>query len=360
MPSKILIVDDEPFNLDLLEQELMEYDYVLERAVDGVDALEKTDSFNPDLILLDYMMPKMSGLEVVKQLRENDKYKGIPVILLTAKATQEDKIAGLDAGADDYVTKPFDSFELLARVRAMLRIKQLHDTLDEWNRTLADKVNQQVGEIERMNRLKRYLSPQIAETILSADENLFKTHRREITIVFLDLRGFTAFSDNAEPEEVMDFLRDYHAEMGKLVFKFEGTLERFMGDGIVVIFNDPIRCENHAQKAVLMTLEMRDRVKELRTAWLKKGFDLDLGVGLAVGYATLGTVGFEGRMDYGTVGNLPNLAARLCAEARGGQILTDQKTMTKIEELFEAEPLPELQLKGISRPVVAYNIIKAK
>ena len=360
MPNKILIVDDEPFNLDLLEQELMEYEYVIERAVDGVDALEKTDSFGPDLILLDYMMPKMSGLEVVKQLRANEKHKAIPVILLTAKASQEDKIAGLDAGADDYVTKPFDSFELLARVRAMLRIKDLHDQLDEWNRTLADKVQQQVSELERMNRLKRYLSPQIAETILADEENLFKTHRREITIVFLDLRGFTAFSDSAEPEEVMDFLRDYHAEMGKLIFKFAATLERFMGDGIVVIFNDPIRCENHVQKAVEMALEMRDRVKELRTAWLKKGFDLDLGVGLAAGYATLGTVGFEGRMDYGTVGNLPNLAARLCAEARGGQIITDQKTMTKIEELFEAEGLPELQLKGINRAVVAFNIVKAK
>jgi len=360
MPNKILIVDDEPFNLDLLEQELMEYDYVLERAVDGVDALEKTESFGPDLILLDYMMPKMSGLAVVKQLRANDKHKGIPVILLTAKATLEDKIAGLDAGADDYVTKPFDSFELLARVRAMLRIKDLHDQLEVWNRTLAEKVQQQVGELERMNRLKRYLSPQIAETILADDENLFKTHRREITIVFLDLRGFTAFSDSAEPEEVMDFLRDYHAEMGKLVFKFEGTLERFMGDGIVVIFNDPIRCENHVQKAIEMSLDMRDRVKELRIAWLKKGFDLDLGVGLAAGYTTLGTVGFEGRMDYGTVGNLPNLAARLCAEAKGGQILTDQKTMSKIEDRFETELLPEFQLKGISRPVVAYNIVKAK
>jgi len=293
-------------------------------------------------------------------LRANDKYKGVPVILLTAKATLEDKIAGLDAGADDYVTKPFDSFELLARVRAMLRIKELHDRLDEWNRTLAEKVQQQVGELERMNRLKRYLSPQIAETILADEENLFKTHRREITIVFLDLRGFTAFSDSAEPEEVMDFLRDYHAEMGKLVFKFEGTLERFMGDGIVVIFNDPIRCENHVQKAIEMSLEMRDRVKELRIAWLKKGFDLDLGVGLAAGYTTLGTVGFEGRMDYGTVGNLPNLAARLCAEAKGGQILTDQKTVSKIEDRFETELLPELQLKGISRPVVAYNITKAK
>jgi class 3 adenylate cyclase len=360
MPNKILIVDDEPFNLDLLEQELAEYDYVMERATDGVEALEKTATFHPDIILLDYMMPKMNGLEVVKQLRASEQHKAIPVILLTAKATQEDKIRGLDAGADDYVTKPFDSFELLARVRAMLRIKQMHDTLDEWNRTLADKVKQQVGELERMARLKRYLSPQIAEKILGDDDNLFKTHRREITIVFLDLRGFTAFSDNSEPEEVMDFLRHYHAEMGRLVFKFDGTLERFVGDGIVVIFNDPIPCEDHVNKAARMAVEMRDRVKELRTAWRKKGYDLDLGVGFAAGYTTLGTIGFEGRMDYGTVGNLPNLAARLCAEAKGGQILTDQKTMSRLEEEFDAEPIQELNLKGINRPVAAFNVIALK
>jgi class 3 adenylate cyclase len=360
MPNKILIVDDEPFNLDLLEQELMDYDYVIERAADGVQALEKTDSFNPDVILLDYMMPKMNGLEVVKRLRENATHKGIPVILLTAKATQEDKIAGLDAGADDYVTKPFDSFELLARVRAMMRIKGMHDALEEWNRTLADKVNQQVKELQRMERLKRYLSPQIAETILGNEADLFKTHRREITVVFLDLRGFTAFSDNAEPEEVMDVLRHYHAEMGQLVFKYEGTLERFMGDGIVVIFNDPILCENHVQRAAQMAIEMRDRVKDLRAAWLKKGYDLDLGVGLAAGYATLGTVGFESRMDYGTIGNVPNLAARMCAEAKGGQILTDRKTMSKLEDNFAAEPLEELHLKGISRPIMAFNIVNAK
>jgi adenylate cyclase len=360
MPSKILIVDDEPFNLDLLEQELADYDYAIERASDGVEAVEKTETFRPDVILLDYMMPKMNGLEVVKRLRASEQHKAIPVILLTAKATQEDKIAGLDAGADDYVTKPFDSFELLARVRAMLRIKQMHDTLDEWNRTLADKVKQQVGELERMARLKRYLSPQIAEKILGDDDNLFKTHRREITIVFLDLRGFTAFSDNSEPEEVMDFLRHYHAEMGKLVFKFDGTLERFVGDGIVVIFNDPIPCEDHVNKAARMAVEMRDRVKELRTAWRKRGYDLDLGVGFAAGYTTLGTIGFEGRMDYGTVGNLPNLAARLCAEAKGGQILTDQKTMSRLEDAFDAEPIQELNLKGINRPVVAFNVIALK
>jgi len=360
MSKKILIVDDEPFNLDLLEQELGEYDYVIERAADGIEALEKTQSFAPDVILLDYMMPRMNGLEVVKQLRATPEHQGIPVILLTAKATQEVKVAGLDAGADDYVTKPFDSFELLARVRAMMRLKEMHDTLAEWNRTLAETVRKQVSELERMARLKRYLSPQIAETILGQDDELFRTHRREITIVFLDLRGFTAFSDSAEPEEVMEFLRHYHAEMGQLVFKFEGTLERFMGDGIVIIFNDPIPCEDHAQHATLMALEMRDRVKELRGAWLKKGYNLDLGVGIAAGYATLGTMGFEGRMDYGTVGNLPNLAARLCAEAKGGQILTDQKTMSRLEHAFEAEPIEQLSLKGIARPVLAYNILSAR
>jgi adenylate cyclase len=360
MPNKILIVDDEPFNLDLLEQELMEYEYVLERATDGIDALAKADSFSPDIILLDYMMPRMNGLEVVRALRQSERHKSVPVILLTAKATQDDKVAGLNAGADDYVTKPFDSFELLARVRAMLRIKELHDQLGEWNRTLAEKVQQQVGELKRMERLKRYLSPQIAETILEKEENLFKTHRREITVVFLDLRGFTAFSDNAEPEEVMDLLRDYHAEMGKLIFKFEGTLERFVGDGIVVIFNDPLPCEDHGRKAVSMTIEMRDRVKELRIAWTKKGYDLDLGVGLATGYATLGTIGFEGRMDYSSVGNLPNLAARMCAEAKGGQILTDQKTMSRLEEFFDSEAFEEFQLKGLSRPVRVFNIVATK
>jgi len=361
MPTKILIVDDEPFNLDLLEQELTDQGYVIERANDGAEALQKVPSFLPDLILLDYMMPKMNGIEVVKQLKQDERYKGIPVILLTAKASQEDKVRGLDAGADDYVVKPFESFELLARVRSMMRIKEMHDSLEEWNRTLEDKVKEQVHEIERMGRLKRYLSPQIAETILkSEDENLFKSHRREITVVFLDLRGFTAFSDSAEPEEIMELLRIYHAEMGKLIFEFQGTLERFAGDGIMVFFNDPIPCENHTEKAARMALEMHARVKGLRTGWLKKGYDLDLGIGLAAGYATLGNIGFEGRMDYGAVGNVTNLASRLCDEAKGGQILTNQKTFSKIEELFEAEPLEELELKGFSRPVAAFNIIKPK
>ncbi|MGH7769435.1 MAG: response regulator, partial [Candidatus Binatia bacterium] len=201
MPNKILIVDDEPFNLDLLEQELGDHHYDIERAGDGAEALDKVESFKPDLLLLDYMMPKMNGIEVLKRLRQDERHKSIPVILLTAKGSQEDKVRGLDAGADDYVVKPFDSFELLARVRAMIRLKQLHDSLEELNRSLAEKVAEQVAEIEKMGRLKRYFSPQVAETVLKKDDDsLFKTHRREITVVFLDLRGFTAFSDSAEPE----------------------------------------------------------------------------------------------------------------------------------------------------------------
>ena len=360
MPNKILIVDDEPFNLDLLEQELADQNYTIERANDGAEALDKVPSFLPDLILLDYMMPKINGLEVLKRLREDAQYESIPVILLTAKATQEDKVRGLDAGADDYVIKPFDSFELLARVRAMMRIKQMHDTLDEWNRSLTEKVKRQVDELQRVNRLKRYLSPQIAETILGEDENLFKSHRREITVVFLDLRGFTSFSDSAEPEEVMEVLRGYHAAMGKLIFDFGGTLERFAGDGIMIFFNDPIPCADHTEKAVRMSLAMQNKVEDLRGEWLKRGYELDLGIGMAAGYATLGNIGFEGRMDYGAIGNVTNLAARLCSEAKARQILTNQRTLSKIENLVEFEPLEELQLKGVSRPVAAFNIVKLK
>jgi adenylate cyclase len=360
MANKILIVDDEPFNLDLLEQELVDPGYIIERANDGVEALEKLESFDPDIILLDYMMPRMTGLEVLQRLRQDQRHKAIPVILLTAKATQEDKVRGLDAGADDYVIKPFDAVELLARVRAMLRIKSMHDTLEEWNRNLADKVKQQVAELERMNGLKRYLSPQIAETILAEDQNLFKSHRREITVVFLDLRGFTAFSDSAEPEEVMDVLRGYHAEMGKLIFRFEGTLVRFAGDGIMVFFNDPIPCADHTEKAVRMAIEMQARAQELRKAWLKQGYDLDLGIGLAAGYATIGNIGFEGRIDYDAIGNVTNLAARLCGEAKGGQILIDRKTLSKMDEFLEVETLEELHLKGFARPVPAFNIVRLK
>jgi adenylate cyclase len=242
----------------------------------------------------------------------------------------------------------------------MLQINPLK-SLEDWNRTLTEKVGQQVEIIERMSRLKRYLSPQLAESVLKSDDtDLFKCHRREITAIFLDLRGFTAFTDRAEPEEVMALLRTYYTEAGTVIGKFEGTLEYFAGDGMMVFFNDPVPCENHAEKAVRMGLEMRDRVKELRIGWLKKDYNLDLGIGFASGFAAVGNIGFKDRMTYGAVGKVINLAARLCGEAKGGQILTNQKTLSKIESLVESEPLEELRLKGFDASVSAFNIVSLK
>ena len=233
--------------------------------------------------------------------------------------------------------------------------------LQEWNRSLIEKVSQQMDLIERMNRLKRYLSPQLTDSILKGDDaNLFESHRAEITAIFLDLRGFTAFSDGVEPEEVVALLRNYHTEMGKLIFEFGGTVEHFVADGVMVFFNVPVPCDDHTEKAVRLSLAMRDKAKELRAGWLKQGYDLDLGIGLATGYAIVGNFGFEGQMDYGAVGNVTNLASRLCGAAKGGQILTDQKTLAQIENLAEAEPLEDLYLKGFVRPVRAFNIVGLK
>lgn len=262
--------------------------------------------------------------------------------MILNEKSQEDKMKGLATATNSLEVNPFGS-------------------LQDWNRHLIAKVGQQVALIERMNRLKRFLPPQIAETILNSDDaNLFKTHRREITAIFLDLRGFTAFSDSVEPEEVMALLKNYHSEMGKLILKFNGTLEHFAGDGMMVFFNDPIPCEDHAEKAVRMGVEMRDKVKDLRTEWLKNGCDLDLGIGVAAGSAVVGNIGFEGRMDYAAVGSVTNLAARLCGAAKGGQILTNQNTLSKIESLVETEPLEELHLKGFGSPVRAFNIVNLK
>lgn len=234
-------------------------------------------------------------------------------------------------------------------------------SVEDWNRSLAEKVGWQSAQIERMNRLKRYLSPQLAETILGNDEaDLFACHRREVTAVFLDLRGFTAFTDRAEPEVVMALLRTYYREAGKVILKFDGTLEYFAGDGMMIFFNDPVPCDNHAEKAVRMGLEVRDKVKELRVGWLKKHYNLDLGIGFATGFAAVGHIGFEDRMNYGAVGKVINLAARLCGEAKGGQILTNHKTLRKIKSLVEVEALEDLHLKGFDRSVSAYNIVRLK
>src|SRR5262245_14627337 len=244
---------------------------------------------------------------------------------------------------------------------ARMRTNQPLGPLEEWTYALVEKLRTNVDPLEGVRRLVRYMSPQVATAVLDCDnEGLFKIHRREITAVFLDLRGFTSFSDSVEPEDVAALLRSYHAEMGELIFKFDGTLEHFAGDGIMVFFNDPIPCEDHKERAVRMALEMRERMKDIRKEWLKNGYDLDLGIGLVAGLATVGNIGFVGRMEYGAVGNVTNLAARLCGKAKGGQILTNQKTLSNIENLVETERLGEMHLKGFVRPVVGFNILNLK
>jgi adenylate cyclase len=244
-----------------------------------------------------------------------------------------------------------------------IRPAEPYTAIKDLTRLLREKISRQFDEIGRISRLKRYISPQIVEAVINGkDGALFESHRREITVVFLDLRGFTAFTDTAEPEEVLQVLRAYHAEMGRLIFKYKGTIERFAGDGIMVFFNDPMPCADHRLRAVRMALEMQDRIKPMRSDWLKKGWDLDLGVGLVAGYAALGNVGFAERMDYGAIGSVTNLASRLCEKAKGGQILTNQKTLSEIDGLVvvDAEPLGELNLRGFARPVSTFNVTGLK
>jgi class 3 adenylate cyclase len=313
-------------------------------------------------------MPEMSGYEVCRKIRENSATAILPVIMVTALDPSEERVKGIEAGADDFLTKPINQPELLARVRSLLRIKELHDTvqvqatqLADWNRTLEQRVQEQVNQLDRVGRLKRFFSPQLAELILSGDaEDPLKTHRREITVVFLDLRGFTAFAETAEPEEVMGVLHEYHAEMGKLILEHEGTLEHFAGDGMMIFFNDPVPVANPAEGAIRMALVMRERVKELTVKWRKLGYDLDFGVGIAQGYATIGAIGFEGRWEYGAIGTVPNLAARLCGEAKPSQILVPQRLLGSVEDLVDAEPVGELSLKGFLRAVTAFNILRLK
>jgi adenylate cyclase len=360
-PARILVVDDTPVNLKLLGDLLSAKGYQVSTAASGAEALEKIDKMPPDLVLLDVMMPGMSGYEVCKKLRENPTTAVLPVVMVTALDPAQERVKGIDVGADDFLTKPINQPELLARVRSLLRVKSLWDQLGELNRTLESRVAEQVGQLERLGRLKRFFSPQLAEAIVNggADDPL-KSHRREVTVVFIDLRGFTAFAETAEPEEVMGVLREYHAAMGELILAHEGTLERFTGDGMMIFFNDPLPVPNPQERAVRMAVAMRERVDELMRGWRKRGYELDFGVGIAEGYATIGAIGFEGRWDYGAIGTVTNLAARLCGEAKPGQILISRKLHGRIEDLVAAESVGELALKGFSRPVSAYNLTALK
>jgi adenylate cyclase len=291
----------------------------------------------------------------------------LPVVLVTALDPTQERVKGLEAGADDFLNKPVNQAELMARVRSLLRIKAYQDEvqrqrleLAQWNLTLEQRVAEGVAQVERLGRLKRFFSPALAEAIVGggADDPL-KSHRREITVVFLDLRGFTAFTETADPEEVMGVLREYHAAMGRLILEHEGTLERFTGDGIMVFFNDPVPVPDAAPRAVRMALRMQSEVSRLAEGWQRRGYSLRMGVGIAMGFATIGAIGFEGRIDYGAIGTVTNLAARLCGEATGGEVLVSQRVVAALGDGFATQPAGELNLKGFQRAVPVLRIVDA-
>ena len=363
--ARVLVVDDMPANVRLLEAILEPAGFSVTSAGSGPEALERVTAEVPDIVLLDVQMAGMNGYEVCRRIRENEATALLPVVMLTSHDS-EARIDGIRAGADDFVTKPFDQQELLLRVRSLVRIKRYHDTiraqaaeLAELNHTLEARVSEQVEELARMARLRRFLSPTLAEVVMERGEAVLESHRRELAVLFGDLRGWTDFSAGTEPEEVMSVVGSYHAAMGELILNYEATVGWFAGDGLMVWFNDPIPCADPAARAVRMAVEMRAAMSALTAAWRKRGHELDFSIGVALGYATIGRIGFEGRYDYGAVGSVLNLASRLCDAAGPGQIVVSQRVLAEVEELVEAEPLGKLDLKGFGKPVEAFAIAAA-
>ncbi len=362
-PPRILIVDDNPDAVMFLRDRLARAYEVL-TAGDGEQALAVARAEQPDVVLLDIMMPRVDGIQVCRELKRDQSLPFIPIIMVTAKAESSDIVVGLEAGADEYITKPVDPDALVARVRSMLRIKALHDELDELNRTLDARVRQQVDELQRFGRLRRYLPPQVAQLIMtSGDETLLDSRRRAITVVFCDLRGYTDFAARAEPEDVIGVLNDYHKVLGELIDFYEGTLERFTGDGLMVFFNDPIEQPNPQERAVTMAVKMQEQMLERTERWREKlggSRKLGFGVGIDHGFATLGRIGFESRWDYAAIGSVTNRSARLCSIAGDGQILISEPVYTAVRDLIEVEPVGDLELKGFQDTVRVHNVLRLK
>jgi adenylate cyclase len=360
--ARLLVIDDTPQNARLLEAMLSPRGYSVAVASSGSEGLQKVRSEQPDLILLDILMPDMTGYDVCRRLREDPETRLLPVVMLTSSGDQ-DKVDAIEAGADDFIARPFNLQELLSRVRSLLRIKEYHDTIQaqaaelaEWNLTLEQRVQSQLAQLDGLDRLRRFFSAPLAEVIMSGGGQMLEPHRREVTIFFCDLRGFTAFSATAEPEDVMGALSQFYEAVGNLIVRSDATLEQFAGDSVMAIFNDPMPCEAHTAVAVRTAIAVRERMKELSHDWRLKGYDLDAGIGIAEGYATLGRVGFEGRFDYRATGTVVNLASRLCTQALAGQILLSPRAYASVTELVEVEAVGPLKLKGFHDPVQAYNV----
>jgi len=363
--ARVLVVDDTAANVRLLEQVLLLSGYEVVTASSGEEGLAKVVFAKPDIVLLDVVMPEMSGYEVCRALRANPATALLPVVMVTALDPETERVKGIEAGADDFLSKPINQPELLARVKSLLRIRALHKQVEDqaaqladWNSKLEQRVAEQMEQLERLARLKRFLSPKVADMIVAGQlDDPLATRRKEVTIMFVDLRGFTAFSENAAPEDVLAVLREYHATIGKLVGKHDGTIEHFAGDGVMLIFNDPQPLEDPAYAAVAMAVELRDEVARLAVGWAKLGYNLGCGIGIAQGFATIGTIGFPGRQDYGVVGAVNNLAARLCAGAESGSVMVSKRVFGRVEGRVTAEPVGSLTLKGFQSPVPAYNIL---
>ena len=371
----LLVVDDNEDNRYTLSLQLNAQGYHnIAIATNGNEALSVLHSKPFDLVLLDIMMPDLNGYEVLERMRSSPELRNIPVIVISAIGELDSVVRCIELGAEDYLPKPFEPTLLRARVYASLERKRLHDQvvaqaadlasqaaeLATWNKTLEQRVADQLGEIERMGKLRRFLSPQVADLIVASGmEKQLQSHRREITALFCDLRGFTSFSETSDPEDVMMLLRDYHAAIGQIIIKYGATLEHFAGDGVMLIFNDPFPIDKPELQAVRMALEMRDAIGTLTEKWRRLGHDIGFGIGISNGFATLGTIGFEGRFDYAAVGTVSNIASRLCDEAKPGQILISPRVLMAVEDTMKVEPVGELTLKGIRRPMTAYNVVAA-
>ena len=350
--ARILVIDDVAQNVKLLEQLLSLSGYSVLTAASGAEGLEKVASGNPDLVLLDVVMPKMSGYEVCRAIRANPVTQLLPVVMVTALDPAEERVKGIEAGADDFLSKPINQPELLARVKSLLRIRALNEEVARQKAELAEV---------RLARLRRFVSPKVADLIVAGElDDPLATRRREVTVMFVDLRGFTAFSEAAAPEDVLGVLREYHAEIGRLVEKHEGTIEHFAGDGVMLIFNDPQPLADPTLAAVRMATELRAGVEQLAAGWSRMGYKLGCGIGIAQGFATIGTIGFPGRHDYGVIGAINNLAARLCTHAEPGQVLISQRVFGRLEGRISAKSIGTLPLKGLSAPVPAWNVVEVE
>ena len=356
--STVLVVDDDPLNRTMLAMSIGTLGHQVVEAGNGLEAIVALESHEIDVVLTDIEMPEMDGYGLLTHRAGDDRLKAIPFIVISGVDEMDSIVACIKLGAEDYLPKPFDPVLLHARLGACLDKKQMTDELRQWNLHLAERVDEKVREVERLNTLRRFVTPQLAEVLMAGGDDILRSHRREITVLFCDLRGFTTFSETAEPEEVMAVLKEFHDAVGPMIFEFEGTITQFTGDGMLVIFNDPIELDDPAWSAVQLAVAMRDRTAELSEQWRRRGHDLTLGIGIAVGYATCGEIGFEGRTEYTAIGTVVNLSARVCGIASGGQILVTNRVNSAVEGRVEAHHLGDLEFKGISRPVPTYEVVR--